>query len=499
MSSPDGDPRAAIERALAGVDPSAPSTTKFNRLEAAFARLLGLTAAEVAAVTVSKAGNLSVRAEQSLHAQHARVLVAVVTKPGEEPAVRRAATMRVKERKDRSTVLLVAQPGGGWAATSAVERLDEPEPLLNRLQLLLGTDVHTVAPAAGGSKPDLFWPPLAPLPGSVAVAPLQIDDRVRRMLRLAVASRPAVMLVGPPGTGKSRLVAELLDDVTRQPGVYGMATGHEVSIVTPDESWTARELVGGDTVDDNGRIRFAPGAVLDALAGDRWLVLDEANRADLDRIFGSLLTWLAGQPVKVGKVSATPGAGDVQLGWADTASSTVDGLERLTEDDPGEDPVQYLAGTEWRLLGTYNALDAQRVFSLGHALGRRFAHVPVPAPTTDLFAAVVDSALDPVPAGLRPAVREAIVNMYSAHHISGAATLGPAAFLEVPRYVGAGAATESSAPLDQLLAEAYLTALGPWLARLEEQDLDRLAGPLSAEDTLGGQWAWVRDQLHALR
>ena len=63
--------------------------------------------------------------------------------------------------------------------------------------------------------------------------------------------------------------------------------------MTPEEGWTTRDLLGGETVDDNGNLRFRPGHVLEAIRDDRWLVLDEANRADMDKIFGGLLTFLS--------------------------------------------------------------------------------------------------------------------------------------------------------------------------------------------------------------
>lgn len=317
------------------------------------------------------------------------------------------------------------------------------------------------------------------------------------MLLTAVASRPAVMLVGPPGTGKSQLVAELFADVAADPNIVGMVNAHEPFTTTPDESWTVRELVGGETVDDLGRLRFSPGVVLESITQDRWLVLDEANRADMDRIFGGLLTWLSGQPVTIGRVSGEPGAGPVRLAWSNTPECKVAGLEALRADTPGGDPVDFLAGTEWRLLGTYNALDAQRVFRFGLALGRRFAHVPVPAPGAADFATALSPRLTTIPEGRQTELKDRIVRMYQAHLSVDAAALGPAVFLDIPGYVGVG--LDSAGEMDELLAEAYLTSTGTWLARLEEDQLDRLGTTLASEGALGGEWEWVRSQLDGLR
>ena len=91
-----------------------------------------------------------------------------------------------------------------------------------------------------------------------------------------------------------------------------------------------------------------------------------ARRSEQSRhgpIFGGLLTWLSGQSVNVGRISGDPGAGPVRLGWSDTTTCHVAGLENLRAENPGADPVDFLACTEWRLIGTYNAMDAQRALA----------------------------------------------------------------------------------------------------------------------------------------
>ena len=79
---------------------------------------------------------------------------------------------------------------------------------------------------------------------------------------------------------------------------------------------------------------------------------------------------------KLGGGNATGGGGGVQtlpvyLEWTDQPESRV----RPVATPPS---LEYAAGSEWRVLGTYNAVDAQRVFRMGQALSRRFKHVPVP-------------------------------------------------------------------------------------------------------------------------
>ncbi|WIX87091.1 AAA family ATPase [Amycolatopsis sp. DG1A-15b] len=331
---------------------------------------------------------------------------------------------------------------------------------------------------------------------------LELDERVRRMLKVSVRSRPAVMLVGPPGTGKTHLLAELVAAISKDPSAHGLTRLRKPMLVTPDESWTVRELVGGDTVDDLGRLRFSPGHVLEAIHRDRWLILDEANRADLDRIFAGLFTWLSGQTVEVGRASLEPGASKIMLGWADTPHSQVIGASRLRRGGAAGGPITYLAGTDWRLLGTYNAVDAQRVFRFGQALGRRFDHIPVPVPEVDAFNRALQVRLDDVGPVLAEPERSTLASIlseiYRSHTEVGHESMGPAALLSIPQYVAAGRRDDGDVPLAQLVAEAYLSSMGTWLAVLGD-DLDRLGERLSREDVLGEEWGWVNSRLRELR
>ncbi|MET8846505.1 AAA family ATPase [Amycolatopsis sp. NPDC004625] len=331
---------------------------------------------------------------------------------------------------------------------------------------------------------------------------LELDERVRRMLKVSVRSRPAVMLVGPPGTGKTHLLTELVAEISKDPPAHGLTRLRKPMLVTPDESWTVRELVGGDTVDDRGRLRFSPGHVLEAIQRDRWLILDEANRADLDRIFAGLFTWLSGQTVEVGRASVEPGASKILLGWADTPHSQVIGVSRLRRGGVSGGPISYLAGTDWRLLGTYNAVDAQRVFRFGQALGRRFDHIPVPVPGVEAFIRALRTRLDDLGPALGEPEKETLGSILSAIYRSHAEVqgdaMGPAALLSIPHYVAAGRRDDGVVPLAQLVAEGYLSSMGTWLAVLGD-DLDRLGEGLRRENVLGGEWGWVHSRLRELQ
>lgn len=332
--------------------------------------------------------------------------------------------------------------------------------------------------------------------GPIQLVPMVVDDRIKRAIRLSILTTSAVLLVGPPGTGKTTLLTEIINEIRSDPSAFGFEQDLPQPItVTPEESWSARELIGGMTIAEDGNLRFREGYVLRAIREGRWLLLDEANRADLDKIFGALLTWLSDQEVDLGPVSTEVGAPNVRLGWSPTSSSSVE-TDSETHDLSEEVPVRYLAGREWRLLGTYNALDAQRVFRFGLALGRRFLRVPVPPIPPDSFVTVVE----PVTEGRPARLREAVTRLYAAHFESEDTQLGPALFIRIPDYVvaGLGALQEAKGAgvedeyVNQLIAEAYLVNVGAFLARYDDGGLTELGERIVASGALPRiEWEWV--------
>ena len=329
-----------------------------------------------------------------------------------------------------------------------------------------------------------------PEPNDIEDGDVRVDSRVWRMIITAIQSSPAVLLVGPPGTGKTALLRKAINELRSNvqfDGFYGISAP---VWATPDESWSARELVGGDTV-AQGAIEFRAGWVLRAIEQDRWLVLDEANRADMDRIFGGLLTWLSGGMVSLGLESTAPDARGIELGWKQGKSERIE-VGRDPTVDGSVDRVRYLAGENWRLLGTYNALDAQRVFRFGAALGRRFLRIPIPAITPELFSEVLEERA----ADLSRKYVDAVKGLYSAHYAAEPTRLGPALFLAMCQYLLAADKGLSAA---EVLAEAYLVHVGSSLAHLEDRDLLDLEQRVIESGAIDQrEWTWITSMISAL-
>jgi MoxR-like ATPase len=278
---------------------------------------------------------------------------------------------------------------------------------------------------------------------------LQLSARVRRMVEVAIASSRAVLLVGPPGTGKTEIIEQVVDKIDRDPARFGFTSeGIGTYWVTPDEEWTFEKLVLGETVVNN-EIQSVEGDLLQAIRQDQWLILDETNRADMDRVLGGVLTWLSDKRVKIGNVRL-PGQDVVPayLDWVEQPESDV----REVQTPPS---VEYVAGSDWRVLGTYNAVDAQRVFRMGQALSRRFKHVPVPPASREDFSNIIAGHV--VEESLLEWLTDRVTRLYSAHLDVEDAQLGPGLFVDIPAYVEKGlrmAAYDRAESVEELAVDA---------------------------------------------
>src|SRR5262249_10899735 len=143
-----------------------------------------------------------------------------------------------------------------------------------------------------------------------------------------------VIFTGPPGCGKSKLAGVLA----------ASATGREPLMVTASPAWSSGDLVGRYFPRrDAPGLEFRPGFFLRVMdEGNRWLVIDEFNRANIDECFGELFSVLAddvvelpfdeevaqhagdGAPAQIAPVRIVPARRSARAGDATASATTVD-------------------------------------------------------------------------------------------------------------------------------------------------------------------------------
>lgn len=211
----------------------------------------------------------------------------------------------------------------------------------------------------------------------VANAGLYFDDDDMLKEIATGLIRGNIILQGPPGTGKTTLATIICR-------VFNVK--HEV--ITAVSDWTTYDTIGGlqPSVDDEGNevITGKNGRIVESiieccntvLAKEKhtgieqasWLVVDELNRSEIDKVFGDLFTVFGSDDIDKRKMPL----------WF--------------ENDPNKKTLY--VPRRYRIIGLMNNFDKNYVFDLSHGLARRFTIISVLPPKEEKFDKEIQNCKD---------------------------------------------------------------------------------------------------------
>ncbi len=254
----------------------------------------------------------------------------------------------------------------------------------------------------------------------VKYLPFKLPGRKLAQICSALNSGKNIIFVGAPGTGKTTVAQA----VCRAAYSLFLSFGKGI-FTTGTADWTTFHTVGGymPDVSGSGRLVFSPGIITRAIIDRHWLILDEINRTDIDKVIGPFFSVLSEHEVVLPFKNSEGAHFVIRLGASDSTET------------------EFYVHPHWRLIGTMNDFDKHALYNLSYAFMRRFAIISIDTPSPMELIKIMSRV-----------VPECDLNngMNKLVCITKYRELGPGIFLDMARYIAtrgaaAGAQTEEHA------------------------------------------------------
>lgn len=277
---------------------------------------------------------------------------------------------------------------------------------------------------------------------------LKINKNTLYQAAAILNSSKNIIFEGVPGTGKTVLAKDICEHAKTE----HFCNNYIITTATSD--WTTYDVIGGLMPDVNGNLNFEEGIFLKAIRENNLLIIDEINRADIDKAFGQLFTVLSGSNVELNyKIDDN----NIKIDHTDNLESYYDNSSKT-----------YYIGKNFRILATMNNYDKDSLYELSYAFMRRFAFIEVDIPNDEEYKSLIDKWNDEL---LVKLPQEYIENIKLLLKLNQYRKLGPAIYYDIIQYLENRLKFESDS---NILEEVILSFILPQFEGLSKNKLKEI-------------------------